>query len=174
MIHTQVYNSPIGELMLGSFEDELVLCDWKYRRMRNTIDARICKELCSQMEEGETAVTKNAKSELDAYFAERLKEFTTPIKLIGTDFQKAVWNALLKIPYGKTISYMELAKKLRNEGAVRAVASANGANALSIFVPCHRVVGSDGSLTGYAGGISAKKKLLQLEDAAIIGQGVLF
>lgn len=174
MIFIQNYISPVGELILGSFEDKLVLCDWKYRRMRKSIDNRICKEFHSQLEEGETAVIKSAKSELDAYFAERLTVFKTPLKLVGTDFQIAVWSALQEIPFGKTVSYLDLAKRLDNEGAVRAVASANGANAISIFIPCHRVVGSDGSLTGYAGGIPAKKKLLQLENAAVIRQGELF
>lgn len=91
-----------------------------------------------------------------------------------SDFQKSVWNELIKIPYGKTVSYLALSKKLENEGAIRAVASANGANALSVFIPCHRVVGSDGSLTGYAGGLTAKKKLLQLEGAAVTSQAELF
>lgn len=174
MIFIQNYISPVGELILGSFEDKLVLCDWKYRRMRKSIDNRICKEFHSQPEEGETAVIKKAKSELDAYFAERLTVFKTPLKLVGTDFQIGVWSALQEIPFGKTVSYLDLAKRLDNEGAVRAVASANGANAISIFIPCHRVVGSDGSLTGYAGGIPAKKKLLQLENAAVLRQGELF
>jgi len=82
---------------------------------------------------------------------------------VGSDFQKTVWEKLLTIPYGKTTSYLELSRMLGDEKAIRAVATANGANAISIIVPCHRVIGSDGSLTGYAGGLNAKQKLLQLE-----------
>ena len=82
---------------------------------------------------------------------------------VGTDFQKKVWNELLKIPYGKTVSYGELARRIGVPKAVRAVAAANGANAVSIFIPCHRVIGGDGSLTGYAGGLAVKKLLLDLE-----------
>jgi len=84
--------------------------------------------------------------------------------MLGSDFQKSVWKALLEIPYGKTASYLELAKKIGNEKAVRAVANANGANAIGIIIPCHRIIGSDGSLTGYGGGLPLKKKLLELEN----------
>lgn len=173
-IQTKIYKSPVGELILGSFNEKLVLCDWRYRKMRKAIDKRITEGLNAEMEEGDSAIIKNAIDELEAYFAGRLKQFETPIQLVGTDFQKSVWNELIKIPYGKTISYLGLAQKLNNEGAIRAVASANGANALSIFIPCHRVVGSDGSLTGYAGGLPAKKKLLQLEGAEVMRQAELF
>jgi len=87
-----------------------------------------------------------------------------PLLFVGTDFQKTVWNELLKIPFGKTISYGEMAKHIGRPQAVRAVANANGANSISIFAPCHRVIGSDHSLTGYGGGLSAKKFLLELES----------
>jgi len=94
--------------------------------------------------------------------------------LVGSDFQKQVWNELLKIRFGQTLSYLELSRNLGNEKAIRAVASANGANAISILVPCHRVIGSDGSLTGYAGGLGANKKLLELEGALKSDQLDLF
>ena len=87
-----------------------------------------------------------------------------PLLFVGTDFQKAVWNELLKIPFGKTVSYGEMALRIGMPKAVRAVANANGANSISIFAPCHRVIGSDRSLTGYGGGLSAKKFLLELES----------
>ena len=93
---------------------------------------------------------------------------------MGSDFQKRVWQELLKIPYGSTASYLTLSQKLGNEKAIRAVASANGANAISIFIPCHRVIGSDGNLTGYAGGIHTKKKLLELESDSANEQLELF
>ena len=104
-----------------------------------------------------------ARQQLDGYFRQERHSFDVPLLFVGTDFQKAVWQALLTIPYGTTVSYAALAEQLGSPLSVRAVANANGANAISIFVPCHRVIGSDGSLTGYAGGLEAKKFLLALE-----------
>ena len=101
--------------------------------------------------------------QLNAYFAGELKEFEIPLLMLGTEFQKRVWKALLTIPYGETMSYGELAKKIGEPKAVRAVGAANGQNPLPIIVPCHRVIGSDGSLTGFGGGLENKKKLLELE-----------
>jgi methylated-DNA-[protein]-cysteine S-methyltransferase len=89
--------------------------------------------------------------------------------LVGTDFQKTVWEELLKIPFGKTLTYLQLSNRLQNPKAIRAVATANGANALSIFVPCHRIIGSQGELVGYAGGLPAKQKLLDLEGGRQVG-----
>lgn len=105
-----------------------------------------------------------AARQLEAYFRGELKEFSLNLNLKGTDFQKKVWNKLREIPYGKTISYLALSRKLGDEKAIRAVASANGKNPLWIVIPCHRVIGSDGSLTGYAGGLHRKKWLLELEN----------
>jgi methylated-DNA-[protein]-cysteine S-methyltransferase len=104
-----------------------------------------------------------AQKQLEAYFNMQRKSFDIPLLMLETDFQKSVWEALVQIPFGKTASYLELAKTIDNEKAVRAVASANGANAISIMIPCHRIIGNDGALVGYAGGLPAKKKLLDLE-----------
>lgn len=106
---------------------------------------------------------KQAVIELEEYFNGIRKEFTSKLNPKGTDFQKKVWQELLKIPFGKTTSYLELSKKLGDVKAIRAVASANGKNPLWIVVPCHRVIGSDGSLTGYAGGLWRKQWLLEHE-----------
>lgn len=106
---------------------------------------------------------KQAASELDDYFTGKRRDFSFAINPNGTDFQKSVWKELLKIPFGKTTSYLELSKKLGDVKAIRAVASANGKNPLWIVVPCHRVIGSDGSLTGYAGGLWRKKWLIEHE-----------
>jgi O-6-methylguanine DNA methyltransferase len=103
--------------------------------------------------------------EMAKYFKEELKYFTVKINPVGTEFQKQVWNELVKIPYGKTISYLQLARKLNDPDAVRAVAGANSKNPIMILIPCHRVNGTNGSLTGYAGGLPAKKFLLELESA---------
>lgn len=114
--------------------------------------------------EGENAVMQLLERELRAYFAGELRTFTVPIDMrLGTDFQRSVWQTLLKIPYGKTWSYKEEAAALGRPKSVRAVANANGANPISIVVPCHRVIGADGSLTGYGGGLAAKEHLLNLE-----------
>lgn len=107
---------------------------------------------------------KDAVKQLQEYFDGKRTEFNFQINPKGTDFQQKVWKALLEIPYGKTTSYMELSKKLGDVKAIRAVASANGKNPLWIVVPCHRVIGSDGSLTGYAGGLWRKKWLLEHEN----------
>lgn len=106
----------------------------------------------------------DAVHQLEAYFAGTLQTFQIKLNLKGTDFQKSVWQELLNIPYGKTISYLELSRRLGDVKAIRAVAAANGQNPLWIVVPCHRVVGSDGSLTGYAGGLWRKKWLLDHEN----------
>lgn len=105
-----------------------------------------------------------AVNQIEAYFKGELKEFSLKLNPKGTTFQKRVWQSLLEIPFGKTHSYMDLSKKLRNVKAIRAVAAANGKNPLWIVIPCHRVIGSDGSLTGYAGGLWRKKWLLEHEN----------
>jgi methylated-DNA-[protein]-cysteine S-methyltransferase len=102
--------------------------------------------------------------QLKSYFRGELKEFDLLLAMEGTEFQLRVWNALRAIPYGETISYAQLAQRIGNPKAVRAVGLANGSNPIPIIVPCHRVIGSDGSLTGFGGGISTKKKLLELES----------
>lgn len=107
----------------------------------------------------------NAFSQLREYFNRVRKEFELPLEIVGTDFQKKVWSELTKIPYGETISYGELAEGLGDKNLMRAVAAANGANPIPIIIPCHRVIGANGSLTGYVGGIDVKQKLLELEGS---------
>ena len=169
-IQTSFFTTPFGELLLGSFGKELCLCDWRHRKRRSFIDERIQSGLRSGYVEGESDMIQEAKAQLREYFSGDRQEFDLPLLLVGSEFQKQVWKELAQIPFGKTVSYAGLADKLGNKEAIRAVASANGANAISIIVPCHRVLGSDGSLTGYAGGLSIKKKLLQLEHALPQGE----
>ncbi|NVJ85180.1 MAG: methylated-DNA--[protein]-cysteine S-methyltransferase [Algoriphagus sp.] len=166
-IYTTSYKSSVGELILGTFEDQLCLCDWKYRKMRTSINERIRKGLEAEFVDKETKVAKETIGQLEAYFAGELTQFNIPLLPVGTSFQKEVWKKLTEIPYGEIRSYLQLSKDLGNTDAIRAVASANGANAISILIPCHRIIGSDGSLVGYAGGLEAKKKLLKLEKAEI-------
>ena len=113
---------------------------------------------------GSSPLLDTAVSQLNEYFAGARKTFDLPIRLYGTEFQKHVWNELQKIPYGETISYKTLAKRVGNEKACRAVGMANNKNPIPIITPCHRVVGSNGNLTGYAGGLDVKKFLLDLEQ----------
>ncbi len=159
------YESPCGNLTLGSYGDKLCLCDWQVESHRNHVDRRLKKMLNAEFELGTSTVIETAVKELDEFFAGTRRDFDVPLLFVGTDFQKTVWNELLKIPYGKTVSYGEMARRIGNPNAVRALANANGANSISIFAPCHRVIGSDNSLTGYGGGLEAKRKLLTLEGA---------
>ncbi len=123
----------------------------------------------SILDEGEISATipvvlQEAVFQLNDYFKGKRTDFAFKLNLSGTDFQQKVWKGLLEIPFGKTMSYLELSKKLGDVKAIRAVASANGKNPLWIVVPCHRVIGTDGSLTGYAGGLWRKKWLLEHEN----------
>jgi len=160
------YVSPLGELILGDFNNQLCLCDWRYRKMRSEVDTRIQRGLNAVYEQQSTPLLKETQRQLADYFENKRTTFNLPLLLVGTDFQQTVWKALQKIDFGKTQTYLGLSKQLINPKAIRAVASANGANALSIIVPCHRIVGSNQELVGYAGGLSTKKKLLELEDGS--------
>lgn len=169
-IHIGYFETPFGELIMGSYKEELCLCDWRYRKMRKQIDERVREGLQSEYMEAPSSVIEQAKKQLGEYFHSQRSSFDLPIRMVGSDFQKDVWKTLLTIPYGETISYAKLATQLGDIKAIRAVAAANGANGLSIIIPCHRVLGSDGSLTGYAGGLLVKKKLLRLENALRQGE----
>lgn len=164
-INIQYHSTGCGQLVLGSFNGKLCLCDWRYRKMRTVVDKRLVKGLNARCREKDDEVLRKARQQLSDYFNWKRKTFDIPLLLVGTDFQKQVWLALADIPYGETLSYLQLAEKIGNTKAVRAVASANGANAISILVPCHRVVGKNGDLVGYAGGLRAKAKLLKLEQS---------
>ena len=120
-------------------------------------------ELPKDLQFYETPLLKEAAKQLKSYFAGELKEFTLPLEPSGTAFMKQVWSALCKIPYGKTATYKEIAEKVGVPKGARAVGLANNRNPIPIFIPCHRVIGADGSLTGYRGGLEIKKKLLDLE-----------
>jgi len=163
-INIQYYKNEYTEFILGSFDNKLCLLDFRYRKMRDTVDNRLKKGLKAQFIEKDDVILQETRKQLLEYFTMQRKEFDIPILTVGSDFQKSVWEGLVKIPYGDTNSYSQLAKNIHNEKAVRAVANANGANAIAIIIPCHRIIGSDGSLTGFGGGIPLKKKLLELEQ----------
>jgi methylated-DNA-[protein]-cysteine S-methyltransferase len=164
-INIQYYKTKVGELILGSHQHKLCLLDFRYRKMRLTVDNRIKKGLNAEYIEQDDNVLKNTRKQLDEYLIGNRKQFDIPLLTVGTDFQKQVWNALMKVPYGVTSTYLQLAKNIHNEKAVRAVATANGANAIGLIIPCHRIIGSDGELVGYAGGLPTKKRLLKLEQS---------
>lgn len=163
VIHIKYYESPCGRLILGSFKGRLCLCDWQREKRINVVNNRLKRMLKADFKEGTSDVIEQAAQQLDEFFAGKRRAFDIPLLFVGTDFQKTVWNELLKVPFGKTISYREMAERIGYPKAVRAVANSNGANAMAIFAPCHRVIGSDGSLTGFAGGLYAKRRLLELE-----------
>lgn len=167
IITTKRYESPCGTLLLGSFDGKLCLCDWQVEKHRDNVDRRLKRVLNAEFQDGASEVIEKTTKELDEFFAGKRRDFDIPLLFVGTDFQEAVWNELLKIPYGTTISYGEMARRLGMPQAVRAVANANGANAISILAPCHRVIGSDRSLTGYGGGLAAKRTLLEIEGALL-------
>jgi methylated-DNA-[protein]-cysteine S-methyltransferase len=166
-IHIQYYQNKqnsYAHFILGSYEGKLCFLDHRYRKKRETVENRLGKFLKVEFEERDNEILKVTRKQLDEYFEGKRQDFDLPILTIGTNFQKSVWNALLQIPYGSTATYKELAKTIGNEKAVRAIANAVGANALGIIIPCHRIIGSDGNLTGYAGGLELKKQLLELEQ----------
>ncbi len=162
-ITVQPYTSPCGRLLLGSFNDKLCLCDWQVEKHRERVNERLKRILRADFKEGVSELTARAARQLDEYFTGKRRTFDIPLLFTGTDFQQKVWNELLHIPFGTTVSYGEMARRIDMPKAVRAVANANGANSISIFAPCHRVIGSDHSLTGYGGGLDTKQKLLELE-----------
>lgn len=119
-------------------------------------------------EEKKTKVISEADKQLKEYFSGKRKEFNLPLKMNGTEFQKSVWNALLTIPYGETRSYKDIAIQVGNEKASRAIGMANNRNPIAIVVPCHRVIGHNGTLVGYGGGLNMKRELLDLEKAKYV------
>ena len=163
MICIQYYNSPCGELVLASMGDELCLCDWNGMPCAERNLCRIGRYVNADFRTEPSSVIEQTKRQLDEYFAGSRKEFDIPLHPFGTDFQLQVWRALFDIPYGETRTYMEIALKIGNAKGVRAVAQAIGANGIDILIPCHRVVGSNNSLTGFAGGLDKKRFLLELE-----------
>jgi len=152
----KVMHSPVGELKLVASGKGLVAILWQNDRPERV-------PLAEMVEDGEQKVLAEAERQLAEYFAGQRRGFELPLDMRGTRFQRDVWEALLGIPYGETRSYGELAKQLGVPDASRAVGAANGRNPISIVVPCHRVIGASGKLTGFAGGLEVKARLLELE-----------
>jgi methylated-DNA-[protein]-cysteine S-methyltransferase len=151
-LHKLDYESPIGVLEIMGTED--VICSIMFAEQ---------DQIVNPIQDETPLVLRQCAEQLDAYFNGKRYEFTFPIEFQGTEFQKTVWNALKGIPYAETGSYKDIAVSIGNEKAIRAVGSANGKNRLSIVIPCHRIIGSNGKLTGYAGGLWRKEWLLNHE-----------
>jgi methylated-DNA-[protein]-cysteine S-methyltransferase len=150
--------SPVGKLTLVTNQSALVAVLWEKER-----PGRV--RLGTMQEHNDDPTLLEVERQLEQYFDGERNRFDLPLSFQGTDFQKKVWNALLDIPYGETRTYGEIAEAIGNPAAVRAVGAANGRNPISIIAPCHRVIGSSGELTGFAGGLAAKETLLVIEDA---------
>lgn len=165
------FDTPLGKLFAVADESHLLLLAYEGReRFDAQLDKLMSRLGCEKLHElpassSDSSLLSYLGQEIEAYFAGELTEFNTPFRLIGTDFQMSVWKQLGRIPHGKTCSYAELATKVGRPTASRAVARANATNRLSILVPCHRVIATDGSLSGYAGGVERKAKLLELEGS---------
>jgi AraC family transcriptional regulator of adaptative response/methylated-DNA-[protein]-cysteine methyltransferase len=157
--------TPLGAMVAGATREAVCLAEFADRRMLPTQLRRLAHRIGAVLTPGDNPMLERLHRELDEYFAGRRRGFEVPVSTPGTSFQERVWAELTLIPYGATISYAELARRIGRPSAVRAVARANGDNRVAVLVPCHRVVGSDGKLTGYGGGLWRKQRLLDLERA---------
>lgn len=159
--------SPLGPMVAGANDEGACLLEFTDRRMLEAQFDALRRRFACAVLPGENAHLERLRGELAAYFAGDLRRFTVPMVYPGSPFQRRVWEALAEIPYGETRTYGQLAEAVGSRGASRAVGRANGLNRLAILLPCHRVVGADGALTGYGGGLWRKRRLLELERASI-------
>ncbi len=162
-VHLSWIDTPIGPMVCGATHRGICILEYSDRRLLETQLGRVRKWCGDAAVPGENEHTREMRKQLASYFAGERREFTVPLDVSGTEFQKQVWAALRTIPYGETWSYGALARRLCKPAATRAVAAANGDNRVAIVIPCHRVIGGDGELTGYGGGMWRKRALLELE-----------
>ncbi len=163
IIYTGHFHTPIGNMMMAATKDGLCLLEFEPENMNGQDIVILLKRLKGNVVQGENDHVRQAKQELTEYFNGIRQKFDVALDPIGTDFQLRVWKGLQQIPYGTTVTYMDQTRSLGDLKAIRAVASANGKNKIAIIIPCHRVIGSNGKLTGYAGGMERKRWLLDLE-----------
>lgn len=163
-INIQYHRTGIGELILGSSGGRLCLLGFGHEEMGGAVAGRIKKGLGAVFVEQDDEVLAETRRQIDEYLNGRRREFDIPLLLMGTDFQRSVWNALMQVPYGATSTYRQIAEEIGSPKAVRAVGSACRANPIAIIVPCHRIIGSTGGLVGYGGGLPLKERLLKLEQ----------
>ena len=153
-IQTYRYNSPLGQVSIDSNGEAIVAVKFE----------KVNLEIPDPEKKTDDPLTKECLDQLNAYFDGRLRDFSLPLQPHGTDFQLKVWQLLRQIPFGRTISYRDLAKQTGDIKTIRAVGTANGKNPIPVIIPCHRVIGADGSLVGYSGGMWRKKWLLSFEN----------
>ena len=163
MLKYTIIQTPLGKMQAVASEDTLYLLEFIDCEPLTITFAFLEKQLDTKVSKGSNCTLELVRDELSLYFSGKSKILAVPFKLVGTPFQKLAWNALLKVPYGAVQSYAQQAKAIKKPTACRAVANANGANLLSILVPCHRIINTNGKLCGYGGGIERKRELLRLE-----------
>lgn len=169
IIHIIYYTNFGQNMLIGASDEKICMCGWPFSVETSRILSRLtANRPITVSDVNSSPILSEATRQLDAYFGGSLRQFDLPLLLNGTDFQTTVWENLIKIPYGQTISYSELAERCGNPKAVRAVANSCRANPIVIIVPCHRVIGANGSLTGYAGGLELKKHLIEFEKSSEI------
>lgn len=164
-------DTPLGPMFAVANDAGLCLLEFTDRASMAAQIKRVQTRLSLRVSPGDHPLLRQTQKELNEYFAGQRTHFSVPLQFAGTDFQCAAWDALLNIPFASTRSYQEQAEVLHNPAAVRAVARANAQNAMAVIVPCHRVIGKNGTLTGYAGGLGRKRALLELELRVAQGQG---
>jgi len=165
VVHLTRIMTPLGPMLAGATDTAVCLLEFADRRMLELQLRRVRKYFSAFFLAASNPVLERLTVELEKYFAGTLQQFTVPLAVPGTEFQQSVWHRLEEIPYGRTVSYTDIAVALRAPRSVRAVARANGDNRIAILIPCHRVIGANGDLTGYGGGLWRKKRLLELEVA---------
>jgi AraC family transcriptional regulator, regulatory protein of adaptative response / methylated-DNA-[protein]-cysteine methyltransferase len=163
MITTTKIDTELGVMIAGAVDEGICLLEFSDRKMLNTEYKDLERYFKSSVQEGESIHFNNLRKQIKEYFEGNLKEFSIPLITPGTVFQQLVWKELLNIPYGTTRSYLEQSVALGKPESIRAVANANGMNRISIIIPCHRVIGSNGRLTGYGGGLKRKRWLIDHE-----------
>jgi AraC family transcriptional regulator, regulatory protein of adaptative response / methylated-DNA-[protein]-cysteine methyltransferase len=163
MIKTTIIETPIGEMAAAATKEGICLLEFTSRPALESEFNKLALSFNETVKSGSNKHLRALKKQLKEYFRGKRKEFSLPLITPGTDFQHSAWDILRKIPYGTTISYLEQARLIKNPGAVRAVAAANGSNRIAIILPCHRVIGSDGNLIGYGGGLDKKRWLIDHE-----------
>lgn len=163
MLYAKRIDTPLGEMIAVSCDDELCLLEFSNRGGREPELEKLCKKLNAELQENTNSLLERVEQELKEYFKDGGFKFTVPLKLIGTEFEKAVWQAVRRVPAGETRTYAQIALIIGKPDACRAVGRANGSNPLAILVPCHRLVGSDGGLHGYGSGLWRKEWLLKHE-----------
>ena len=163
VVHLSRIMTPLGPMLAGATDNAVCLLEFADRRMLELQLRRVRKHFDAFFLAASNSVLERLNDELERYFGGSLRQFSVPLAVPGSEFQQAVWRRLQEIPYGKTVSYTDIAVALRAPRSVRAVARANGDTRIAILVPCHRVIGANGDLTGYGGGLWRKKRLLELE-----------